>query len=130
MNLIVLDTNIYISAFLFGGKPFQILRRIERFEIALAYSQPIRDEIEEVLAVKFRWPAEMIDLACAPFWRIGSRAEPGKRIRACSDPDDDRILECAVEAQAEFIITGDKHLLNMKSFEGIPILTADQFSRL
>lgn len=130
MNRVVLDTNIYISAFLFGGKPFEILRRIERFEIALAYSQAIRNEIEEVLAHKFRWPAEAIGLACMPFWKIGSCVEPKMRIRACSDPDDDRILECAVEARAQCIITGDKHLLSMKSFEEILILTADQYLKL
>jgi len=127
MNLVVLDTNIYISAFLFGGKPFEILRRIERFEIVLAYSQAIRSEMEEVLAYKFGWPAEMIDLACMPFWKIGSCVEPKMRVRACSDPDDDWILECAVDARAQCIITGDKHLLSMKSFEGILILTADQY---
>lgn len=122
--------NIYISAFLFGGKPLEILRRIEHREIALAYSQAIRGEIEEVLALKFHWPAELIDLACTPFWKIGSCVEPKMRIRACSDPDDDRILECAVEAHAHYIITGDKHLLTMKSFEEIPILTADQYLKL
>ena len=130
MIRVVLDTNIYISAFLFGGKPSEILKQIEDREITLAYSPAIRRELEGVLAGKFRWPANMIELACAPYWNMGICVKPSFSIRACADPDDDRILECAVEAQAQLIITGDKHLLTMRNFEGIPILTADQFLRL
>jgi uncharacterized protein len=127
MTRIVLDTNVYISAFLFGGKPSLILDRIEGGQIELCYSQPIRKEVEGVLAEKFAWPAETISLACAPFWNIGICVKPRRTIRACSDSDDDRILECAVEAQAQYIVTGDKHLLNMVRFEGIPILRPDEF---
>lgn len=130
MIRVVLDTNIYISAFLFGGKPSQILRQIEIGRVALYYSRSIRTEIEQVLAEKFRWPDEMISLACAPLWSISSLVVPRRRIQACSDPDDDRILECAVEAQAQFIVTGDKHLLQMMSFERILILRPSEFLKL
>ena len=98
--------------------------------ITPAYSPAIQRELDGVLAVKFRWPADMIELACAPYWKIGVCLKPRLSVQACSDPDDDRILECAVEARAQFIITGDKHLLTMKSFEGILILTADQYLKL
>lgn len=127
MIRVVLDTNIYISAFLFGGKPAEILRWIEEGGITLFYSPAIRAEIEDVLAGKFRWPADMIELACAPLWSVGSCVQPRRSIRACADSDDDRILECAVEAEAQFIVTGDNHLLRMMSFEQIPILKPDEF---
>ncbi len=123
----VLDTNIYISAFLFGGKPLQILQLVEDQVISLQYSQPIRKEVEGVLSAKFRWPREMIDLACAPYWKIGHVIKPKQKISACADPDDDRILECAVESHADYIISGDRHLLNMVSFKGISILRPDDF---
>lgn len=130
MTGVVLDTNLYISAFLFGGKPAQILRRVEDGEITLYYSLPIRREIEEVLAEKFHWPTGMITLACEPLWSAGHCVKPKRAVQACSDPDDDRILECAVEAQAQYIVTGDKHLLTMKRFEEIPILTPNEFLKL
>lgn len=130
MIRVVLDTNIYISAFLFGGKPAKILRWIEEGGIALVYSPAIRAEIEDVLAGKFRWPAGMIELACAPLWSVGSCVHPRRSICACADPDDDRILECAVEAQAQFIITGDNHLLKMMNFEQISILKPDEFLKM
>ncbi|HUY80956.1 MAG TPA: putative toxin-antitoxin system toxin component, PIN family [Acidobacteriaceae bacterium] len=127
MIRVVLDTNVYISAFLFGGKPLQVLDLVENRGIAMLYSQPIRSEVESVLAEKFGWPTEMIDLACSPYWKVGHAIKPRQKIRACSDPDDDRILECAFEAKADSIVSGDKHLLNMVSFSGISILRPDAF---
>ncbi len=127
MIRVVLDTNVYISAFLFGGKPLTILDLVEGRAISLHYSHAIREEIEEVLSVKFRWPQEMIELACASYWKIGHATKPKRKISACPDADDNRILECAVEARVAFIVTGDKHLLNMVNFEGISILRPDNF---
>ena len=127
MTRVVLDTNIFISAFLFGGKPALILRWIEEDRMTLCYSEPIRKEVEEVLAEKFHWPEEMIALACIPYWSIGLCVKPKRKFQACSDPDDDRVLECAVEAEASAIVSGDKHLLSMLQFERIPILTPNQF---
>lgn len=128
MTRVVLDTNVFVSAFLFGGKPRLILDWVEQGRIALCYSAPMRTEVE-VLAEKFHWRPEMIDFACGPYWTGGLRVKPRRQIQACSDPDDDHVLECAVEAQAEFIVTGDKHLLNMSPFEQILILTPAQFLR-
>jgi predicted nucleic acid-binding protein len=69
----------------------------------------------------------MIDFACAPFWNVGFFVSPTRAISACIDPDDDRILECAASAGAHFIVTGDKHLLTMVSFEDIRIVRPDKF---
>jgi len=129
MTRVVLDTNVFISAFLFGGKPKLILNWAEQGRFTLCYSDPIRKEVEGVLAEKFHWPPEMINLACSLYWTSSLRVKPKRKVKACSDPDDDRVLECAVEAQAEFIVTGDKHLLSMLQFERTLILTPDQFLR-
>ncbi len=53
--------------------------------------------------------------------------EPFRRIRACRDPDDDRILECAVSARAQYVITGDADLLELDPFRGIRILSPSAF---
>lgn len=127
MMRVVLDTNVYISALLFGGKPLQVLGFAEDHMFSLLYSKPIREEVEGVLAKKFHWPQEMINLACEPYWKIGLAVRPKRRVSACPDPDDNRILECAIEARADWIVTGDKHLLDMLSFEGISILRPDDF---
>lgn len=84
---IVLDTNVYISGFLFGGKPFEILNHIEDERIGLCYSAPIRQETEAVLSEKFGWPREWIELACGTFWSAGRRVKLSRTIHACSDPD-------------------------------------------
>jgi len=129
MIRVVLDSNVFISAFLFGGKPALILNWVENGLVRLCYSDSICEEVKEVLTEKFHWPPATIDLACTPYWTSGLRVDPKRNIQACSDRDDNRVLECAVEAQSEYIVTGDKHLLRMSPFERISILTPDQFLR-
>ena len=125
----VLDTNVFISALIYRGKPAEILDLIEDEVVALVYSEAIRAETERILATKFGWPGPRIEFACKPYWDIGKYVEPRAEIHACVDPDDDFILECAVEGAAGFIITGDKHLLTMVRFRDCEIPTPDAFLR-
>ena len=52
---------------------------------------------------------------------------PTTRLEVCRDPDDDKFIECAVDARALYIVSGDKDLLDIKSFEGVEIVTATEF---
>src|ERR1700728_5000811 len=123
----VLDTNEYISAFLFGGAPREVLQRAERGEYEFVVSAHIREEIERILASKFGWSIEQIQWAVDPLWEIAHFVTPQVTVTASRDETDNRILECAVESGAEVIVTNDKDLLVLNPFQEIYILRAHEF---
>jgi putative PIN family toxin of toxin-antitoxin system len=121
---VVLDTNVLISGFLFDGKPRELLRKVIAGSIRCSLSEPILREFAEVLRrPKFGVPYGASQLIIQELNAICEVVTPSLRINAIGNgPDDDRILECAVEAKADFLVTGDKHLLELGSFKGIDIL--------
>jgi len=117
---IVADTNIYISALNFSGKADEVL--------ALGRAGPILDEIGGVLARKFRWSATRVREARAAigdFTVLVHPREPVSVVR--EDEADNRILECALAAGADAIVTGDHHLLELRRFGGVWITTPREF---
>jgi putative PIN family toxin of toxin-antitoxin system len=126
---VVLDTNILISAILFGGKPRQILEKAIRGEIRLCLSEPILEELKGVLQrSKFDYSPEMIQFILTELTGIADVVNPSEMIDlVLEDPDDNRILECAVEAGANYIITGDIHLLKLSRYRNIGVLNAAAF---
>ena len=129
MTRVVLDTNVFVSGLVFGGKPRMILEMAEGGVFELAVSQAIRAELEEILEQKFGWSEEHVAWACRPIWNIAENVAPRLTIAVCPDPDDDRILECALEAKAHVIVTGDTDLLRLSPYEGIAIVTPATFLR-
>ena len=126
------DTNIYISALQFGGVPGQFLLAARRRRFELAISSPILNETQRVLHEKFSWTDEMRQLAASRLSRITTLVHPTRTLSVIvEDPDDDRILECAVAARSQFIVSGDNHLLRLGSHDGIQIIkVADFLARL
>ena len=108
---VVADTNVYISALVFGGKPREFLERAREGEFELAVSEDIIAEVAHVLRDRFGWPA----------------SDVGDATVITADPDDDRILECAAAARAERIVSRDLDLRRLGAFRGIPILTLAEF---
>lgn len=129
MIRVVLDTNILISAILFGGKPRQVLERAVRGEIRLCLSEAILEELKGVLRrSKFDYSTEAIQVILTELISLSNFVNPSKTIRVVSeDPEDNRILECAVEAEANYIITGDVHLLRLGRYQDIEVLNAVGF---
>lgn len=130
---VVLDTNVLVSALAFpGSKPDRILERVRRRETALFVSSFIRGELERVLAGKFRHTPAEVRQRVAAIRRVATLVEPGERIHLVEAMDDDnRILECAVAARADCLVTGDRqHLLPLRSVRGIPIVTPAAFIEL
>jgi putative PIN family toxin of toxin-antitoxin system len=129
MLKVVLDTNVLISAILFGGKPRQILEKAIRGEIRLCLSEPILEELKGVLQrSKFDYSPEMIQFILTELTGIADVVNPSEMIDlVLEDPDDNRILECAVEAGANYIITGDIHLLKLSRYRNIGVLNAAAF---
>jgi putative PIN family toxin of toxin-antitoxin system len=111
----------------YGGTPEQILdfHTDERFELCL--SPVIIEELRVTLRDRFEWPADRMETVLEPILSRAMIVEPKRIVAISRDPDDDHILACALEAKADVIVTGDKDLLQMHSFEEIPIITPRQF---
>ena len=128
MLRVTADTNIYISALVFRGLPGAFLDLAMRRAFVLVTSIPLLEELDEKLRGKFRVsPAD----ASAIRLRLESLAHiamPDFVLDVVvDDPDDNRVLECAVTGRSDRIVSGDKHLLRLGSYEGIPIMTVREF---
>ena len=128
---VVLDSNVHISAFLFGGVPADVIRLALGGSILVYASIPILDEIRDVLRrPKFGLSSsqaftliEEIHSLC----RLVSSEGPVLAVK--EDPDDNKILECALAAKAEVIASGNLHLIRLEQWRGIRILTPADFMR-
>jgi putative PIN family toxin of toxin-antitoxin system len=83
--------------------------------------------VERVLAAKFAWPAQRIAQAAEYLWSFSRHVAMRRTVSDCADPDDNRVLECALDAHAAVIVTGDAHLLKLHPYRNISILTPKQF---
>ncbi|MGA8216281.1 MAG: putative toxin-antitoxin system toxin component, PIN family [Candidatus Sulfotelmatobacter sp.] len=125
---IVVDTNVIVSALVFGGLPRRVFEVAESGQCEFYYSAEIENETRRVLRDKFGWDEARLDRYLPVLWALGESVTPRDRVTAVKeDPDDNRILECAIAAGAEIIISGDSHLLRLAAYEGIAILTPREF---
>jgi putative PIN family toxin of toxin-antitoxin system len=126
---VVLDTNVLISAIFFGGKPRQILEKAIRGEIRLCLSEPILEELKGVLQrSKFDYSPEMIQFILTELMSIADFVNPSETLNVVlEDSEDNRILECAVEAKVNYIISGDLHLLKLNRYRNIEVLNVAAF---
>lgn len=127
MTRAVLDTNVLLSAILFGGKPEQLLKRTRHGQITALTSDCILLELAQVLTNKFSWEQVEVSETVRLLSRNMDIVEPVHKLRVLSDDADNRILECAIEGNADTIISGDHHLLELGEFKGIEILTPSDF---
>jgi putative PIN family toxin of toxin-antitoxin system len=129
---VVLDTNVYISAILFGGRCEEILKLAAQKLFEVVISKAILDEIKSVLREKFYWKDEQIAEVVKYIKEISSVVNPGISLNIIKeDPADNRIIECAVASNASYVVTGDKHhLLPIKEYKGIKIVSPGEFLRL
>jgi putative PIN family toxin of toxin-antitoxin system len=129
---VVFDTNIYISATLSKGKPYQALELAEEGKFDLYVSSFILREIEDVLG-KDRIPFEdrQIDLFVGKIMDISEEVSPSWVPEAIQeDPSDNEIFACALEADAEYIVSGDRHLLKLGKYEGIDVVEVEEILRI
>jgi uncharacterized protein len=128
MIRVVADTNIFISALMFGGLPGAFLDFAFLPAFTLVTSPVLLDELDEKLRLKFGLSSTDADLVRS---KLEANADLISTVETLTivkdDPDDDRVLECAVTGGADYIVSGDRHLLKLVSYEGIPILTVRQF---
>lgn len=135
MNLknlnVVFDTNIYISSVLFGGKPGEVYRMGLKGNFRLSISTAILKEIEECLLYKFYWDVEKVQDFIGQISRIAKVLNVQKQLQGvCRDPKDDHVLSAAIDADADYIVSGDKDLLALKAYRNIQIVNAATFIRI
>lgn len=127
----VFDTNIFISAFVVPGSQGEkafLLARQKRCK--LYTSVPILTETANKLREKFDQSDQDIKEALKMVSRSAEVLKPSIKLDVLEDIPDNRILECGVEAEADVIVTGDRHLLKLKKFQGIPIVRLVEFLRM
>ena len=126
---VTLDTNILISAMGWEGNPKEVFSKIINKEIDLIVSNTQFDEFSRVLDYpKFEFTEEQKNKFMKLILKVATFVKPVEKIDIIKqDPDDNMILECAIAGKADHIITGDPHLLELKEFRGIKIVTAKKF---
>ena len=129
MNKLVVDTNVLLSSFISIGPPRVILNRIRDRLDLLCISPPI---LEEYLTVLQRAGiAEDLITSLFSLFQDPDHVIPvfqSRRVEIIrEDPSDDMFLECAIEARADYVISGDRHLRRRKSFQGIEIIAPREY---
>lgn len=126
---VVLDTNVLVSSALSDGKPFDILRLAEQGEIISVTSPAIIAELRDVLKRdRLPFSEDQVDELVTKVLSISRVIEPEVSLEAVEDdPDDDKILECAVAGDVDHLVSGDSHLLDLENHRGIPIYSPDEF---
>jgi putative PIN family toxin of toxin-antitoxin system len=126
---VVADTNTIVSALLWQGSPHRLVAAIEDYPIAFYTSRALLDELAEVLtrrklANAVNATGKTAARLVAEYAGFVNLVTPALIHRVAHDPDDDAVLACALAARADLIISGDAHLLNLKSYQRIPIVAA------
>lgn len=128
---LVLDTNTVISALLWHGAPRHLLHFAYSDLVQLYTSLPLLIELDEVLRrnkfrVRLRRAEVATDDLVLGYAALATTVEPVSIPPVIvSDPDDDNVLACALAAEAEVVVSGDRHLLQLGAYATIPILSAD-----
>lgn len=130
MRRVTIDTNIYVSALVYQGNSLRLLDLAAAGEIEVAISDAIMAETLRILRDKFGWSAERLDGARELILSFAQMVSPSQTLDAVkADISDNRILECAVAARSEVIVTGDRHLLDLDEYQGIKVVRVTDFLR-
>lgn len=134
----VFDTNVFISSLLVKtGKPAQALQAWRNRKILLIVSPALIEEIVKTLSyerIRRKYPisdedvAGLVDLLKHDAFVVPGGADVAGTVP--DDPDDERVLACAIDGLADVIVSGDRHLLDLHSFQGIPIVNVHDFLEL
>lgn len=122
---LVLDTNVLVSAVHFGGRPEELLMLANEGAVRLFLSPFILEETSLVLKKKLGWTSSRARDFIEAIAEVATVIEPETHLEVVEDDEtDNRILECAVDAKADFLVTGDRrHLLPLKRYRKIRIVT-------
>lgn len=125
---VVFDTNIYISALAIpGGNAEEAYLEAVHGAFDLYTSVAILTETARVLQTKFDWAQDKVREAVQTISQVSIVLRPRPTLHILDDEPDNRILECAIAAQAEFVVSGDRHLLALKHHADITMISLADF---
>jgi uncharacterized protein len=130
--IVVLDTNVWISALQFAkayGTPTRALEKAMSEDV-IASCDEIEQEILRVLTEEFCWDHNRAHVALDLVLARSIRVKLQGTVKKCRDPHDDKFLECAALAEADLLIAGDKDLLSLYSYAGTRIITPAEYLRI
>lgn len=126
---VVVDTNVFVSGVFWKGPPYQVLMAWQKKRFRLMVSQPVLEEYRRVMAeLAAKYPTDRYE-RILELVELHSEAVPVVSFARpiCKDSDDDKFLATALSAGADFLVTGDKALLELNPFRGIQILKPAAF---
>ena len=127
--IVVYDTNVLISGMIWGGVPYAAIELAKRGSVEAITCTEILDEFEEKLTTKFNFSPSQTSEVITNLLGFHQTVKITNSLTGMTlDPDDDKIVECAVVGGATHIVTGDrKHLLPLENYQGILIVTSADF---
>ncbi len=125
-ELVVLDTNVLVSAVGWRSPERELYDRCRSGRLRLAISPALLEELRRVLGYpKLGFSEDEVEVFVADVLDHAGVVSPSRTLEVVKDdPDDNRVLECAVAAGARWVVSGDKHLLGVAEYQGIRIVTA------
>ena len=125
---VVFDTNIFISGLVIPGSLAEkaIFKIIEGKD-SLLISKDIINEVLSVLSSKFERDREALSHVAVTLTEIAELVKPSKRVKIFKDEPDNRILECAISGEADFLVTGDKKMLQLREHKGVKIISLKEY---
>lgn len=130
----VFDTNLLVSAFFWGGLPLEALKKARQKHFQLITSEDLIDELRIVISrSKFAPRIKELNTSVEALIEYGYRliteiVEPAEiGLIVTSDPDDNKLIACAIGGKANHIVSGDAHLLNLAYYQGVEICTIHYF---
>ena len=125
---IVIDTNVIVSALFFGGKPRALLELVATGHLDIFVTQEILAEYYATINYQLEeYHGHQLSPFLPEFTKVASVIEPSSRVRVCRDPDDNKFIECALDGQCSYIVSGDKDLLDIRHYKNIRIITVLEF---
>jgi len=131
MRRVVLDANVLISALIFPGVCRAIVESLKEDKFSIALSPALLEDFLRAIEkpkLKRLVSSDLLEEIISLIHMKAIIVEPKVRIKACRDPDDDAVLECAVAVKASAIVTGDKALLALNPFRGISLISPRTFA--
>ncbi len=128
---IVIDTNIVISGTFFGGFPRKILEAVVRDKVEAYANTKIINEYLDIVKEMITDKGGNLDVnILSPFIDKLNVVKPMSKIKISRDKDDDKFIECAIDSNALYVVSGDKDLLDIVKYQRISIIAAKDFYNL
>ncbi|MBU0568244.1 putative toxin-antitoxin system toxin component, PIN family [bacterium] len=129
MVKVVIDTNVYISGTFWSGKPKKIINMAKRREISVVTSQGLLEELKDVLTREdkdFRLSEEEADKIIGNIRSYAELVKPTQQVTVCRDTKDNKVIECAIEGRADYIVSGDPDLKVLREYKDIQMVSPNE----